>query len=67
MGKVIINKEEKIEILQVHANNQDDHMEGLKLMLKTVLEESENLAFSLSLVEHMGEDFTYKTNKTKTT
>ena len=60
MEKVIINKEEKIEILQVHAKKQDDNMEGLKLIFKNILEESENLAFSLSLVEQRGEDVAAK-------
>ena len=60
MEKVIIHKEEKIEILQVHAKNQDDNMKGLKVMFKNILEESENLAFSLSLVEQRGEDVAAK-------
>jgi len=63
MEKVIINKEEKIEILQVHAKKQDDNMEGLKLMFKNILEESENLAFSLSLVEQRGEDVAAKNRR----
>ena len=56
LEKVIVNKEEQIDDLVKYAEKQSDNINGLELMFKSILDESENLAFCLSLLELKGKD-----------
>ena len=56
LEKIIINKEEQMDTMDKHARNQDANMKCLKSMFINILEESENLAFCLSLVEQKERD-----------
>ena len=51
LEKVIVNKEEQIDGLVKYAKKQSDNINGLELMFKSILDESENLAFCLSMLE----------------
>jgi uncharacterized protein YoxC len=48
LEKVIVNKEEQIDGLVKYAKKQSDNINGLELMFKSILVESENLAGLLS-------------------
>ena len=56
LEKVIVKKEEQIDDLVKYAEKQSDNTKGLELMFKSILNESENLAFCLSLLELKGKD-----------
>ena len=56
LEKVIVNKEEQIDDLVKYAKKQSDKINGLELMFKSILDESENLAFCLSVLELKGKD-----------
>ena len=56
LEKVIVNKEEQIDDLVKYAKKQSDNINGLELMFKSILDESENLAFCLSVLELKGKD-----------
>ena len=51
LEKVIVKKEEQIDDLVKYAEKQSDNTKGLELIFKSILNESENLAFCLSLLE----------------
>ena len=56
LEKNIAEKEEKFDLLLNHSKRQDEKMESLKSMFKDILDESENLAFSFSLIEQKEKD-----------
>ena len=51
LEKVIVNKEEQIDGLVKYAEKQSDNINVFELMFKNILDDSENLAFCLSLLE----------------
>ena len=51
LEKVIVKKEEQIDALVKYAEKQSDNINGLELMFKNILDESEHLAFCLSMLE----------------
>ena len=51
LEKVIVNKEEQIDDLVKYAKKQSNKINGLELMFKSILDESENLAFCFSLLQ----------------
>ena len=51
LEKVIVKKEEQIDGLVKYAEKQSDNVNGLELMFNSILNESKNLAFCLSLLE----------------
>ena len=56
LEKNIAEKEEKFDLLLNHSKRQDEKLETLKSMFKDILDESENLAFSFSLIEQKEKD-----------
>ena len=51
LEKVVVNKEEQIDGLVKYAEKQSDNINGLELMFKSILDESENLAFCFSMLQ----------------
>ena len=56
LEKNIAEKEENFDLLLNHSKRQDEKLETLKSMFKDILDESENLAFSFSLIEQKEKD-----------